>query len=169
MSSKVIVGVVAAVMAVAAMKAQEPPAGSAQESPAPAAAAMVPDGYAWATGCKDCHQPIFDAWAKTKHARALSSLGSSDREAGSTCVGCHVTGSKGPIEVDGTVVNANVQCESCHGAGQAHIDAAKAGNATAAKLPKSPPERVCVACHNERSPHYRGFFYAALKGLVHKP
>jgi hypothetical protein len=80
-----------------------------------------------------------------------------------------VTGAKEPLELEGTVVNANVQCEACHGPGKAHIEAAKAGNVAAAKLAHPPAERVCVACHNERSPHYRGFFYAALKGLVHKP
>jgi hypothetical protein len=158
MSSKVIVGIVAAAMTMAVVAAQEPSAGSAQEPTAPVTAASVPEGYA-----------IFDAWAKTKHARALSSLSSSERQTGSTCAACHVTGAKEPIEIDGRVTNANVQCESCHGPGQAHIAAAKAGNAATVKLANPPAERVCLGCHNERSPHYRGFFYAALKGLVHKP
>jgi Cytochrome c554 and c-prime len=30
--------------------------------------------YAWADSCKTCHKEIFDAWAKTKHARALERL-----------------------------------------------------------------------------------------------
>lgn len=135
-----------------------------QEAAAPAAA----EGYVWAEACKECHEPIYQAWAKTKHARAIARLGGEQRRAGSACIGCHVTGPKEPVMVEQSMVNANVQCESCHGAGKAHVDAARAGNAASVRLVKSPPESLCQTCHNDKSPHYRGFFYAALKGLVHK-
>lgn len=135
-----------------------------QEPAAPAAA----EGYVWAEACKECHEPIYQAWAKTKHARAIARLGGEQRQAGSACIGCHVTGPKEPVMVEQSMVNANVQCESCHGAGKAHVDAARAGNAASVRLVKSPPESLCQTCHNDKSPHYRGFFYAALKGLVHK-
>ena len=29
-------------------------------------------------------------------------------------------------------------------------------------------EQTCTACHNETSPHYKPFFYSAMKGLVHR-
>lgn len=150
---------VAVVVAVCAGRgwAQDAPA-----SPAPG------EGYVWAEACKSCHEPIYEAWSKTKHAKAIDRLGRDERQAGSTCVGCHITGSKDPIEVDGKVVNLNVQCESCHGPGKAHIEAAQAGNVATARMVKSPPEKSCTPCHSDKSPHYRGFFYAALKGLVHK-
>jgi hypothetical protein len=65
-------------------------------------------------------------------------------------------------------VNANVQCESCHGPGKAHIEAATGGAAKPGNVTRSPAQRLCETCHNDKSPHYRGFFYSALKGLVHK-
>ncbi len=166
--------------------AQTPPTAAPTPAPAPSqpatpaaappaqgaaqAAAQVPgtEGFVWAEGCKSCHEEIYEAWAKTKHARTLGRLSAEERQAGSQCVGCHVTGPKTPVEVSGTVVNANVQCESCHGAGKAHVEAATAGDASKARLVKSPPQRLCETCHNDKSPHYRGFFFAALKGLVHK-
>ena len=36
-----------------------------------AAPAQTAPGYIWADGCRSCHQEIYDAWAKTKHATAL--------------------------------------------------------------------------------------------------
>jgi hypothetical protein len=90
-----------------------------------------------------------------------------EQRKGGECIGCHVSGPREPVLVDGTIVNANVQCESCHGAGRAHVEAAKAGNPAAARLAKKPAEAVCVSCHNDKGPHFRGFFYAALAGLVH--
>jgi hypothetical protein len=134
-------------------------------------AAPVPqdiDTYVWADACKSCHTAIYDAWSKTKHAKAFDHLGRDERQAGSKCAVCHLTAAKDPITVGDRVVNAAVQCEMCHGAGKAHVEAAQAGNAAAAKLVKAPAERTCVACHNDTSPHYRGFVYVALKGLVHK-
>jgi Ni/Co efflux regulator RcnB len=130
--------------------------------------APASDAYAWDAACKECHADIHDAWAKTKHARTINRLTGADRQAGSACIGCHVTGPKDPLEVEGTMVNANVQCEACHGAGKAHIEAAKAGNAASVRLAKKPAAAVCETCHNDKSPHYRGFYYSALAGLVHK-
>lgn len=157
--------------------AQEPPPAQppppdpvAAQAPAPAQTTAVPgaEGYVWAGECKACHEDVHDSWSKTKHARTLDRLSSDERKADSQCVGCHVTGPKTPIEGEGRILNTGVQCESCHGPGKAHVEAAKAGNAAAARMVKSPPQRLCETCHNDKSPHYRGFFFAALKGLVHK-
>lgn len=135
-----------------------------------AASAQEPDtsGYAWAAACKDCHAEIYDAWSKTKHARTINRLSGDERKAGSACIGCHVSGPREPVVVSGELVNANVQCESCHGAGKAHVEGAKAGNAAPAGLVKKPQSAVCEACHNDKSPHYRGFYYNALAPFVHK-
>ncbi len=155
---------VAAAMVVPA-SAQEP------TPPAPAAVAQAPaapvaDGYVWADGCKPCHGAIYEAWHETKHARTIARLSAADKEA--ACVGCHVTGPKQVVMDGGTHVNANVQCEGCHGPGKAHIEAATSGSAKPGNVVASPPQRLCESCHNDRSPHYRGFFFTALKGLVHK-
>jgi hypothetical protein len=141
---------------------------AAQDAPVAAGAAPDAGAYAWAGQCRACHEAIYAAWAKTKHARALDALAADQRQAGSECVGCHLTGLTTPLTVEGATVNANVQCEACHGAGKAHAEAAVAGNAGSVPLTSKPGERLCLGCHNQKSPHYRGFFYDALKGLVHR-
>src|SRR5204862_3064590 len=89
---------------------------------APVAQTPVPEqttGYTWADSCKNCHQRIYEAWARTKHAGALDRLSSSEQA--QPCVGCHVTGPKSRV-TDGNnkVVNRGVQCEACHGGSAAH-------------------------------------------------
>jgi hypothetical protein len=121
-------------------------------------------GYVWDAACKDCHAEIHAAWARTKHKTALNRLSAADQE--KDCAGCHLTGSLKPVVVETTIVNTGVQCESCHGPGRAHAESAKAG--TPAKFAKKPAEPMCVECHNSKSPHFHGFFYSAMKPLVHK-
>ena len=127
------------------------------QDPAPQA-----PGYAWADSCRGCHQEIYDAWAKTKHSTTLDRLsgGEQDKE----CVGCHVTGPKARVSDGKRVLNRGVQCEACHGAGAAHADDpwAKTG------LTKSVGPAVCEQCHNDKSPKFRGFWFDAMKTLVHK-
>jgi predicted CXXCH cytochrome family protein len=68
------------------------------------------------------------------------------------------------VESGSKVLNAGVQCESCHGAGAAH-----AGDPTVKTgLVKEPGEQVCLECHNDRSPHFRGFVYAGMSRLSHR-
>ena len=121
-------------------------------------------GYVWDAACKDCHSDVWDAWAKTKHKTALNRLSAAEHE--QPCAACHLTGSITPVLAEGKVLNTGVQCESCHGPGKAHVDTAKAG--TPARFAAKPDEKTCVVCHNEKSPHYHGFFYSAMKGFVHK-
>jgi hypothetical protein len=121
-------------------------------------------GYVWAEACKPCHGAIHEAWLHTKHAKTLERLSPAERA--TDCVGCHVSGPKQVILAGATVANAGVQCESCHGPGQAHVEAAKSGGAV--KMTKKPGAPVCEQCHNAKSPHYRGFFYGALSPLVHR-
>jgi hypothetical protein len=176
MRSHVVVSVPLAVwLVVSPVHAQQstppPPAPQAlavQSAPQAAAApqdqADLAEGYAWADTCKSCHGAIHDAWAKSKHAKTIERLGEADRQ--KDCIGCHVTGPKAAVVADGKTVNASVQCESCHGAGKAHAEAAKTG--THVKMVRKPDQKLCETCHSARSPHYRGFFYGALVGLVHK-
>jgi hypothetical protein len=118
------------------------------------------DQYVWAEACASCHKEIYAAWEKTKHAKALNRLSAEDQQ--KECIGCHVTGAKMRIEKDGKLVNGGVQCESCHGAGAAHV-----ANPETAHLAKKPNEASCVECHNKKSPSFRGFFYAGMTGFVH--
>jgi Cytochrome c554 and c-prime len=133
-------------------------AAAVAQDPAPP---QVP-GYAWADSCKSCHQAIYDAWAKTKHATALSRLSSDEQE--KPCVGCHLTGSKTRLMDGKNVLNRGVQCEACHGGAAAHA----ANPAVKTGLVKSPPSSRCEECHNATGPHFRGFWYDAMKSFSHK-
>lgn len=135
-----------------------------QAAPSQPAVPADTSAYVWDAACKDCHADIYDAWAKTKHKTALNRLSAADHD--QPCAGCHLTGSPKPVMVDNKIANTGVQCESCHGPGKEHVDTAKAG--TPAKFAKQPTESTCVECHNEKSPHYHGFFFSAMRGLVHK-
>ncbi len=132
-------------------------AAGAAQPPAPRV-----EGYSWAGSCGTCHDQIYEAWAKTKHATALNRLSNADQE--KACIGCHVTGPKSRVAEGKTVLNAGVQCESCHGAGAAHA----ANPEVKTGLTKSPGEAVCVECHSDKGPHFKGFFFSAMKGLCHK-
>jgi formate-dependent nitrite reductase cytochrome c552 subunit len=93
---------------------------------------------------------------------------SPEEAASGKCIKCHVTGTPEMIAAEGAKPSLpGVQCESCHGAGRAHVEAAKAGDASNART-KPIAEQTCVDCHNETSPHYKPFFYGAMKGLVHR-
>jgi predicted CXXCH cytochrome family protein len=121
-----------------------------------------PEQYAWVDACKGCHEDIYKAWARTKHARTFDRLSAEERD--TECVGCHVTGPKSKLELEGKIVNANVQCESCHGAAAAHAKdpSVKTG------LVRKAGEKLCAECHSDRSPHFKGFFYGAMTGFVHR-
>lgn len=137
------------------------PAAVQAQSPA----ATHTSGFVGAEACKDCHTKVFDAWSATKHARALSKLSAANKT--DRCIGCHVTGTKEMVAADGpNPTFPNVQCEACHGPGQAHVTAAKAGDAASAKT-RPITEEGCVTCHNDASPHYKTFIFSALKGMSH--
>lgn len=135
----------------------------AQETPPPQDSPFV-----GAEACQACHEAIHTAWSATSHAKALLRLGPSDRESGE-CIRCHVTGSPEQIAAEGANPRLpGVQCEACHGAGRAHVDAAEAGTTPAGQITKTPNEQACTRCHNKESPHYSPFFYAAMRSLVHR-
>jgi hypothetical protein len=129
----------------------------ASQDPQPA----PPEGYAYAEACKTCHADIYKAWSLTKHARTINRL-SAENQA-KDCIGCHTTGPGGKIEKDGKFVNSNVQCESCHGKAAAHVADPKVKTG----MMKKPSREMCTACHNDKSPHFRGFYYEGMLGFSH--
>ena len=132
-----------------------------------AAAAQDNGGYVGADGCKECHTAHYDAWAGTKHAKALGKLSGGDRE-NEKCLRCHVTGSADMIKADlGKPRFPGVQCENCHGAGAKHVEQAKAKAMVKGAITKTPDEDACTKCHSSESPHYKPFVYVAMKGLIH--
>lgn len=113
------------------------------------------EGYAWAGACKDCHAEIHAWWEKSKHGRAFGRLHGENQN--NACVNCHITGQAGKIEKGGKLLNAGVQCESCHGPSAAHV-----ANPMDKPPTRLPGPAVCEGCHNAKSPHYRGFVYQGM-------
>lgn len=119
------------------------------------------DGYAWADACKTCHADIYASWQRTKHANAVDRLSKSEQD--QPCINCHTTGGAGRVERDGKFVSRGVQCEACHGPGAAHA----ADPSNKITLSRTPSAQVCEACHSEKSPKFKGFFYAGMVKLSH--
>ncbi len=141
----------------AARSPQEPPAATQQEQPG----AKQAEGYAWADACKRCHTDIYDSWSKTKHSRTVDRLSSAEQQ--QECIVCHTTGGIGKLEIEGKFVNRGVQCEECHGRAAAHA----ADPTNKVGLSKMPSARTCEACHNSKSPHFRGFVFQGMSKLSH--
>lgn len=89
------------------------------------------------TTCGNCHADFQKKWVTTKHAGAWTALNSSPGKQES-CFSCHSVTGKGNKAV-GTLVAHDVvkdstyydvQCESCHGAGQAHVEGVASGSLT---------------------------------------
>ena len=65
------------------------------------------------TACNACHQTAHQAWSVSAHARALSSLSTTDQT--TACATCHTTGLPGRTERA-----ADVGCTGCHVGAEAH-------------------------------------------------
>jgi hypothetical protein len=121
--------------------------------------------------CKKCHFKEHRSWKATKHSEAWTvlqpHLESPDRKDGDgrLCISCHVTGfgedaRGGFVDASTSAHLLGVQCESCHGAGSKHIEAAQkvlddkrkkfdAGEKTFTVLRTT----NCANCHNPHKPH----------------
>lgn len=141
--------------------------------------------YIGAGMCKNCHNGAdkgnaFDHWSQTDHAKAYDVLGSDkakevgkklgvdDPQKSEKCLKCHVTA----YEVDKKLkkpslkMENGVQCESCHGPGEAHqkkrfAEAMKQGAEpspiTADEIHALRGMDTCKKCHNSDSPTYKPF------------
>jgi len=102
--------------------------------------------------CGECHPKNLDAWEKTKHYTAFSSLQDVGQSYNPDCVMCHSVGYgfiSGFTGENKTPEFINVQCENCHGAGSAHAAAPKENRLT------TPKEELCLGCHtDERDTHF---------------
>lgn len=149
--------------------------------------------YVGSANCKMCHNKEvsgkqFDIWAESVHAKAYETLASDqskaiakemgidDPQQADACLSCHVTAHGVPAERLGRrfSIEEGVGCESCHGPGSAYnkLPAKKklmAGEIEAASIGLVEiDESLCLQCHNEESPTYKGFDYAeALKLIAH--
>ena len=111
--------------------------------------------YVGAQSCRECHADAYAFWKTTPHANAYAKLEKVNKQFSLDCVGCHVVGwqrASGPCRIDKpkALGLADVQCESCHGAGSLHV--------------VDPPDHLedvdvpqsrCMQCHEaENSPHF---------------
>jgi len=159
----------------------------------PAAGAEPPAAgskYIGAAKCATCHESDAvgnqDAkWKASKHAAAFATLatdeakelakakGIEDPQKADACLKCHVTAFGVPAEeiAKGFDPALGVQCESCHGPGEAHMKArvaavAKAGGGKPAPVAAGEINSVvgadtCTKCHNKESPSFKGFCFPA--------
>jgi len=139
--------------------------------------------YIGVANCGKCHKSKtkgnqLGQWQESRHAGAYATLGTDeakkhvkegvDPQKEDACLKCHVTahgvdaagiepiaeGKKGHSIEDG------VGCESCHGAGseyKARAGMKKRDDAIAAGL-VIPTRELCIECHNEKSPTFKGEF-----------
>ena len=141
--------------------------------------------YVGATKCATCHKTAaqgeqFPKWQAGPHAKAFATLASpeakaigtklgiADPQKDDTCLRCHVTGHGKDAALLGEKYSAaeGVGCESCHGAGgdymkKATMEGIMNGTIEAASVGLvMPDEKLCITCHSDKSPTFKGFDYA---------
>lgn len=131
--------------------------------------------YVGAKKCKMCHNKDakgaqYKQWAGSIHAKAMESL-TPEEAKDPKCIKCHST--YGSVDEDLILtlkIEEGVSCESCHGPGSKYYPNAimKSREKSMAKGLILPTEEVCLQCHNEESPHYKGFnFEEYIKQVTH--
>ena len=135
--------------------------------------------------CKMCHKAKtgdqWKIWTESAHAGAFTTLASEeskkiaadkglgDPQKEEACLKCHTThaflGSDVVVNAKGKYVDAEgVGCEACHGPGSDYKSKKVMKDSAAAKaagLMMEKTEEHCVQCHNEESPTFKGFDFAA--------
>ncbi len=122
--------------------------------------------YIGASKCKMCHNKAakgeqYNKWLAGPHAKAMESL-SAEEAKDPKCLKCHSTAASVDAGLVASIkVTEGVSCESCHGPGSVYKSAAimKKQALALSKGMILPEEQVCKNCHNEESPHYKGFNY----------
>jgi hypothetical protein len=157
--------------------AQPEPITAPEQSPAP----LTEQSYTGTNQCFICHRPQTDSWSESKHAQAFTSVPEAYRRDAS-CLKCHVTAFG---ELAGFVAGADkdllmVGCESCHGPGALHIDAAKrfvlATPEEEAKVEKqmretivkTPTDSVCIKCHVTQAHEHHPAYYGQPQQFAHR-
>jgi hypothetical protein len=119
--------------------------------------------YVGTDTCKMCHWKQYRSWAQTKMAKTFQDSLNAEQREDPECISCHVTGYKkagGFENYKTTPQMAGVQCEGCHGAGSLYytdqIMRNKYASLQLGMLEQG--AKVCINCHNEKSPTYPGPF-----------
>lgn len=121
--------------------------------------------YIGAKKCKICHNKPekgeqYKKWAEGPHAKAMEVLSETEAK-DPKCLKCHSTAAAADQDLltEYITVEEGVSCESCHGPGSVYkkIKIMKSREESVANGLVIPTEEVCVKCHNEESPNFKGF------------
>jgi hypothetical protein len=123
--------------------------------------------YVGVQKCKMCHKKVHEAWKATTHATAFETLGDTSAT-DESCLPCHATGYGSPggyVDAESTPNFMGVTCESCHGAGSLYwkLPIMKDHEKAVANGLVEQDSSVCISCHNEKSPTFKGFDYEKAK------
>lgn len=116
--------------------------------------------------CKSCHESEYKTWKGSAHAQSLQSLERRRSDKDSACMPCHVTGfgQPGGFEPNTRAWKqpelAKVGCESCHGAGEAHVQEGARHTGDIVKLGDKCDScvilQICGSCHDDTNdPEFR--------------
>jgi hypothetical protein len=146
--------------------------------------------YIGAGKCKMCHNSAakgaqYTKWTEASHSKAFATLGSdkakeiasakgiADPQKDDGCLSCHVTGhgAAAAMLTEKYSAEEGVSCESCHGPGGDYwkMNVMKDQAQSVAAGLVIPDEKTCVTCHNDKSPTFKGFDFAAMKAKIAHP
>lgn len=160
-----------------------------------AGAAVAADHmFVGSTKCATCHKTAaqgeqFTKWQAGPHAKAFATLASpeakeigkklgiDDPQKSDTCLRCHVTAHGVAADKLGEKYSAaeGVGCESCHGAGGDYIKKATMEGVMNGTIDPAtvglvkPDEKLCVTCHSDKSPTFKGFDFAKYSEKIAHP
>lgn len=125
--------------------------------------------YVGVDRCGMCHKgskkgEVYEKWKAGPHANAFENLKATNDENNPECLVCHVTGfDKSGYKIGDPDASKfeGVQCESCHGPGSDYrkISIMKDKDKALQNGLIVPDEALCIKCHNENSPDFKGFDY----------
>jgi len=113
--------------------------------------APVEERYASKDSCVDCHPSQLADWSRTRHAAAWAPLQARGSTRDPECLACHSTGfgdSGGFVDPDEDRTLLGVQCEACHGAMEAHVQAARKSPRFRPPASAAVTEATCRRCHD---------------------
>jgi len=136
--------------------------------------------YSGATSCRSCHAQAYTQWKTHHHSRAMKALVDKNMHFNPDCLKCHTVAYRMPggfTDLRVTANLANVQCEVCHGPGEAHVKNMRAAEALKREGKPAPPAddtmrmawdaNFCMQCHDpQNDPHFN--FTEDIQRVRHK-
>ncbi len=146
--------------------------------------------YVGSAKCKTCHKAEtkgaqYIKWTESKHSKAYEVLASEESiaigkkldvdnpQTSDQCLVCHVTAFSAPAEAKAESFDQaeGVGCEACHGPGSDYkkLKIMKDQEASIAAGLIITDEKLCVGCHNEKSPTYKKFSFEEASKIIAHP